>query len=85
MKIQFQLLPVEYRDCISNIMPDSMQKTVGETRMIRETALAFVDAINSHNADKITTLMTDDHTFIDAFLYCLVMLVALTLLVPATN
>ncbi|SEU33887.1 SnoaL-like domain-containing protein [Lacrimispora sphenoides] len=35
--------------------------------MIRETALAFVDAINSHNADKITTLMTDDHTFIDAY------------------
>jgi ketosteroid isomerase-like protein len=35
--------------------------------MIRETALAFVDAINSHNADEITTLMTDDHTFIDAY------------------
>ncbi|EXG87429.1 SnoaL-like domain [Clostridium sp. ASBs410] len=35
--------------------------------MIRETALAFVDAINSHNADKITILMTDDHTFIDAY------------------
>ncbi|WP_313577505.1 nuclear transport factor 2 family protein [Lacrimispora sp.] len=35
--------------------------------MIRETALAFVDAINSHDADKITTLMTDDHTFIDAW------------------
>lgn len=35
--------------------------------MIRETALAFVDAINPHNADKITTLMKDDHTFIDAY------------------
>lgn len=35
--------------------------------MIIETALAFVDAINSHNADKITTLMTDGHTFIDAY------------------
>jgi ketosteroid isomerase-like protein len=26
----------------------------------------FVDAINEHNIDKISALMTDDHTFIDA-------------------
>ena len=26
----------------------------------------FVDAINGHNADKLYSLMTDDHTFIDA-------------------
>ena len=29
-------------------------------------ALAFIDAINAHNIDKICDLMTDDHVFVDS-------------------
>jgi ketosteroid isomerase-like protein len=31
-----------------------------------ETAYAFVDAINTNDPDRLVTLMTDNHTFIDA-------------------
>ena len=31
-----------------------------------ETALSFVGAINSGNADRLSELMTEDHTFIDS-------------------
>ena len=31
----------------------------------KETALAFVDAINAHNVDQLGKLMTDDHKFVD--------------------
>lgn len=31
-----------------------------------ETVLAFLDAINRHDPDKIAGLMTEDHVFIDA-------------------
>ncbi|MEI6123045.1 MAG: nuclear transport factor 2 family protein [Bacteroidota bacterium] len=34
--------------------------------MNRNLALAFVDAINSHNTDNICTLMTPNHLFIDS-------------------
>jgi hypothetical protein len=30
-----------------------------------EVAMAFVEAINSKNVDRMSNLMTDDHTFID--------------------
>jgi ketosteroid isomerase-like protein len=30
-----------------------------------ETAMAFVDAINSRDVEQLTTLMTDEHKFID--------------------
>ena len=32
----------------------------------RETALAFVDRINAHDLEGLASLMSDDHTFIDA-------------------
>lgn len=35
--------------------------------MIRQTALSFVDAINAHDVEKIYSLMTDDHLFIDTY------------------
>jgi ketosteroid isomerase-like protein len=31
----------------------------------KETVLAFVDAINGHDVDRLGELMTDGHTFID--------------------
>ena len=31
----------------------------------REVALAFVAAINEHNLDRLSTLMAEDHVFID--------------------
>jgi ketosteroid isomerase-like protein len=31
----------------------------------KETALAFVDAINTKDIERLVTLMTDDHKFID--------------------
>jgi len=34
--------------------------------MIKQIALDFVDAINSHDVDRIIALMADNHTFIDA-------------------
>ncbi len=34
--------------------------------MLKEVALSFVDAINSHDVDRLSELMTEDHTFIDA-------------------
>ena len=38
--------------------------TLGD--MSRQTVLNFVDAINEHNVEKICSLMTDDHKFIDS-------------------
>ena len=38
--------------------------------MNKKIALDFVDAINTHNIDKIITLMTNDHVFIDAYGNC---------------
>jgi len=35
--------------------------------MSKEIALDFVNAINAHNADRMITLMADDHAFIDAY------------------
>jgi len=35
--------------------------------MSRQIALDFVDAINSHDVDRIIALMTDNHAFIDAW------------------
>lgn len=35
--------------------------------MNRQTALGFVDAINGHDVERIVSLMTDDHIFIDAY------------------
>jgi ketosteroid isomerase-like protein len=32
----------------------------------KETVVAFVDAINSHDVNRLAVLMTDDHRFIDA-------------------
>jgi ketosteroid isomerase-like protein len=32
----------------------------------KETALQFIDLINTHNADGLAALMSDDHAFIDA-------------------
>jgi len=34
--------------------------------MSRQTVLNFVEAINEHNVEKICSLMTDDHKFIDS-------------------
>ena len=34
---------------------------------VRETILAFVDAINAHDVDRLGELMTDDHTFVDPY------------------
>jgi ketosteroid isomerase-like protein len=34
--------------------------------MNKQIMLDFVEAINEHNVDKICSLMTDDHTFIDS-------------------
>ncbi|MEO8285489.1 MAG: nuclear transport factor 2 family protein [Chloroflexota bacterium] len=33
----------------------------------KQTALAFVAAINFHDLDALVSLLSDDHTFIDAF------------------
>jgi len=33
----------------------------------RETVLAFVDAINAHDIDRLGELMTDDHRFVDPY------------------
>jgi ketosteroid isomerase-like protein len=33
----------------------------------KETVLAFVDAINAHNVDRLGELMTEDHTFVDPY------------------
>lgn len=33
----------------------------------REVVLAFVDAINAHDVDRLGELMTDDHTFVDPY------------------
>ena len=35
--------------------------------MNKEIALDFVNAINAHDADRIVSLMTHDHTFVDAY------------------
>jgi ketosteroid isomerase-like protein len=35
--------------------------------MTKQTVYDFVEAINQHDVDKISTLMTDDHKFIDAY------------------
>ena len=35
--------------------------------MSKQTALAFVDAINAHDVEKILSLMTEDHLFIDTY------------------
>ena len=32
----------------------------------KETILAFVDSINKHDVERLSVLMSDDHTFIDA-------------------
>ena len=32
-----------------------------------KVALGFVDAINAHDVDRISTFMSDDHIFIDAY------------------
>ena len=37
-----------------------------KSNMNKEIVYDFVNAINEHNVDKIYSLMTDDHTFIDA-------------------
>jgi ketosteroid isomerase-like protein len=34
--------------------------------MNKQTVYTFVEAINNHNVDEISSLMTDDHRFIDA-------------------
>ena len=34
--------------------------------MIKQIIHNFVEAINQHNVDKICSLMTDDHTFVDS-------------------
>ena len=34
--------------------------------MSKQVVQDFVEAINEHNVDKICSLMTDDHTFIDS-------------------
>ena len=33
---------------------------------MNETILAFIDRINAHDVEGLATLMSDDHTFIDA-------------------
>jgi ketosteroid isomerase-like protein len=33
----------------------------------KETVHAFIDAINTHDVDRLGELMTDDHTFIDPY------------------
>jgi ketosteroid isomerase-like protein len=38
----------------------------GFSNMDKQIILNFVDAINEHNVDKICSLMTDDHKFIDS-------------------
>ncbi|PWT72253.1 MAG: nuclear transport factor 2 family protein [Bacteroidetes bacterium] len=35
--------------------------------MTKNTFFQFIDAINRHNVEAIYSLMTDDHTFIDAY------------------
>ena len=35
--------------------------------MPKETVLAFVDAINAHDVNRLGELMTDDHTFVDPY------------------
>jgi ketosteroid isomerase-like protein len=40
-------------------------KRSGEN-MKKQTVYAFANAINEHSVDKIYSLMTDDHTFVDA-------------------
>jgi ketosteroid isomerase-like protein len=35
-----------------------------------DTVLQFLECINQHNADKLTELMTEDHTFIDSLGAC---------------
>jgi ketosteroid isomerase-like protein len=35
--------------------------------MNKSIVINFVDAINEHNVDKICSLMTGDHTFIDSY------------------
>lgn len=35
--------------------------------MSKQVALDFVEAINAHDADRIVSLMTDNHVFIDAY------------------
>jgi ketosteroid isomerase-like protein len=37
-----------------------------QTQIIKQIIDNFVDAINEHNVDKICSLMTDDHKFIDS-------------------
>jgi len=34
--------------------------------MLKEVAVSFVEAINSHDVDRLCGLMTENHTFIDA-------------------
>jgi ketosteroid isomerase-like protein len=43
------------------------QNTIhGVNDMSKQLAYSFIDAINEHNVDKLCSLMTDDHTFIDS-------------------
>jgi predicted SnoaL-like aldol condensation-catalyzing enzyme len=49
-----------------NILSHCPSKLKGVKDMNKQLVYNFIDAINEHNVDKICSLMTDDHKFIDS-------------------
>ena len=48
------------------IQADAQNTLQGVKHMNRQLVYSFIDAINEHNVNKLCSLMTDDHKFVDS-------------------